>query len=1212
MADRGDTHYRVASLNLWFAVSSLLLLVATVWMMLNDWNRPWKQYQREFRRIEIAQVQGQEKELEQKGGLATEAELQRAVEQAQAESAQKQSELDAALERQRLAKGELWRITEEAKKRKAEFNWERFLAEEERLHTGDPNYGAEQIEAGEKKMNAAIGEQQEAEQGFAKAQQEVASLTGKSDKARAALVAGTRDLDRLRKKLEQMQPSDGAAKVVSVIRDAPGIDFIGPTLKVNKVVLDNLTFELNFTKSKRIDMCHTCHLGIDRAGFEAEKNPFKTHPRLDLYLTAKSPHPLKTVGCSICHRGGGEALDFVRADHRPANEEQEREWEQKLGWHKQHHWDYPMLARDFTEASCVQCHKTTMELIAADAPVLSEGYRTFERYGCYACHKVDWFPTKRRPGPQLKNLQAKLTPEFLTAWIANPKSFRPTTWMPQFFHLENYASQEGIVESKYGAGRKILGGEWSDATIAAISAFLLERAPRQEFPPVPVPGNAVRGREVMRVSGCLACHNMAPYGSQEAKTHDLALERRGSNEHGPNLRGVASKVNEAWLYAWIKDPKAYWPDTRMPNLRLSDQDAADITAYMMEDPDGIFRQVPEGWKPGLIAMPEDQLREVLAEQARWTYARDGRAVIEARLEGKDPKAPWNDLHALEVAVGEKLVGQYGCFSCHEISGMEDMMPIGTELSNWGSKTVDKLDFGFAYQKELGSRPMLSHEYREGWLMRKLHAPRSFDLEKVKNPTEKLRMPYFGFTDEQVQTLSTFVVGLVDDEVQRAKMVPRPEQLAMDAGMRAARQKNCIACHVIDPGTATFEDEHGALRTITAELLPFEDKTQPPPHDLKAVLAQAEETSADEVGFRLLRSEPDVPGKVGEKFFIAKDKLKALHPANGGEFVRVITDYYFNGIELFDAQAANPDEAFSYVTADPEGTAAVEDVDGKFRDHSSEPYDKIRWTFAPPVLWNEGAKVQRPWFFSFLNDVVPLRQQLRVRMPSFHFYDGESEAIADYFAHKSAAEWPARFARSLRLYLGVPREDLAKQAGLDVVVLEGIENGSKPDTLAGLAKLQAFATAKGFQFPPAVRPAYEPVRVRASGYLSQREAEQPGHLQLGEQLVSSAVNCYQCHFRMGKPPPADPIAWGPDLMRAYERLREDWTLEWLRNPQGTYPGTSMPANFAGDPPQYQDVYPNSTNEQQLRVVLEWLFNFDRVSMGGDGVRSAMTTPNPSKQ
>ena len=53
MADRGDTHYRVPKLNAWFAVSSLVFLVSCAWMVLDDFYRSWKVYQREFRDIEI-------------------------------------------------------------------------------------------------------------------------------------------------------------------------------------------------------------------------------------------------------------------------------------------------------------------------------------------------------------------------------------------------------------------------------------------------------------------------------------------------------------------------------------------------------------------------------------------------------------------------------------------------------------------------------------------------------------------------------------------------------------------------------------------------------------------------------------------------------------------------------------------------------------------------------------------------------------------------------------------------------------------------------------------------------------------------------------------------------------------------------------------------------------------------------------------------------
>ena len=52
MADRGDTHYFGPTLHKWFFFSSGLLLLSVVWMVIDDWNAPWKNFQREFRDID--------------------------------------------------------------------------------------------------------------------------------------------------------------------------------------------------------------------------------------------------------------------------------------------------------------------------------------------------------------------------------------------------------------------------------------------------------------------------------------------------------------------------------------------------------------------------------------------------------------------------------------------------------------------------------------------------------------------------------------------------------------------------------------------------------------------------------------------------------------------------------------------------------------------------------------------------------------------------------------------------------------------------------------------------------------------------------------------------------------------------------------------------------------------------------------------------------
>jgi membrane-associated protease RseP (regulator of RpoE activity) len=48
-------------------------------------------------------------------------------------------------------------------------------------------------------------------------------------------------------------------------------------------------------------------------------HPFTAHPRLDLFLSDTSPHPLKDVGCTVCHDGQGSGTSFPWTSHTPDN-----------------------------------------------------------------------------------------------------------------------------------------------------------------------------------------------------------------------------------------------------------------------------------------------------------------------------------------------------------------------------------------------------------------------------------------------------------------------------------------------------------------------------------------------------------------------------------------------------------------------------------------------------------------------------------------------------------------------------------------------------------------------------------------------------------------------------------------------------------------------------------------------------------------------------
>ena len=66
-------------LHLIFGISSVVLLLATLWMFKADHQREWKQYQRTGRKIDVMMTEWRKLAFEQKDHLEKLAELERAV-----------------------------------------------------------------------------------------------------------------------------------------------------------------------------------------------------------------------------------------------------------------------------------------------------------------------------------------------------------------------------------------------------------------------------------------------------------------------------------------------------------------------------------------------------------------------------------------------------------------------------------------------------------------------------------------------------------------------------------------------------------------------------------------------------------------------------------------------------------------------------------------------------------------------------------------------------------------------------------------------------------------------------------------------------------------------------------------------------------------------------------------------------------------------------
>jgi mono/diheme cytochrome c family protein len=114
-----------------------------------------------------------------------------------------------------------------------------------------------------------------------------------------------------------------------------------------------------------------------------------------------------------------------------------------------------------------------------------------------------------------------------------------------------------------------------------IVTYLFSKSTRRRWVG-PETGNAAHGKELVESVGCLGCHlNSETFTDKSGATRlahrdDYPIERN----FGYNLANVGSKTYPGWIYNWVKDPKHYSPATYMPNLRLSDQQVADVATYL--------------------------------------------------------------------------------------------------------------------------------------------------------------------------------------------------------------------------------------------------------------------------------------------------------------------------------------------------------------------------------------------------------------------------------------------------------------------------------------------------------------------------------------------------------------------------------------------------------------------------------------------------------
>ena len=363
-----------------------------------------------------------------------------------------------------------------------------------------------------------------------------------------------------------------------------------------------------------VDRCTTCHTALKEASLaDVKTQPFRPHPAI--------PHKLTEFGCVICHRGQGAATTVEEAHNSTKS------------------WEEPILPARYLEASCGQCHLDRL----MGTPRLNQGRDALAQYGCVRCHTIKSpdgvIMTGSDAPPPLQHIADKTTREWIAAWLKNPQAYAGSATMPNF--------------------------QLADDETRDISAFLIAQStPYQTHKgtePAPAASQDTaalqEGTSLYGESFCSSCHAM----------QNAAGMLVGGNL-GPELTRAGSKVKTEWLADWLRDPKTYDPDTRMPHYRLDAKEVGLLIGFLSSKSDSDF-------------LGNTQLAAATPAQ---------------------------------VEHGKTLVIERGCANCHAINGVKKPDNFAPELTLVGSRPLERILFA----------PGVPHTLAD-YIGAKIRQPRSF-------------------------------------------------------------------------------------------------------------------------------------------------------------------------------------------------------------------------------------------------------------------------------------------------------------------------------------------------------------------------------------------------------------------------------------------------------------------------------------------------------
>ncbi|HVS36581.1 MAG TPA: hypothetical protein VMS17_13535 [Gemmataceae bacterium] len=531
---------------------------------------------------------------------------------------------------------------------------------------------------------------------------------------------------------------------------------------------------------------------------------------------------------------------------------------------------------------------------------------------------------------------------------------------------------------------------------------------------------------------------------------------------------------------------------------------------------------------------------------------------------------------------------------------------------------------------------LEHHTREGFLHQKLTEPRSFDYNRLRAWDDRLRMPQFRFARsrprpgetseateareereeaEAREAVMTFILGLTAEPIPLKYVnTPSPDALAEAQGRKVLEKFNCIGCHQVRPGVYDIKPSKETLAALERTYQNYEANDAKKDHAFPGHNAW---TGAPQWWPDRLTAH-GTQGQILSDQATGRDMLSvrltdALHFANNDGVVRNIPAGV--RVTLPPEDLIDQSETFGGAFGDLLIPYLAQVDTTLFRDKP----DSARAVLPPPLV-REGERVQPKWLYQFLLNPGTIRPQehwMRLRMPKFNMSPDEAMALVNYFGSTDKRSNPG--AGLTTPYLRIEQNDAQYWRDANEEYLKRLSAGAQDakaqdqrakDLLTDLktgvqqkidALNAAAATAQGADKDRLTKEAADlkavidkwDKQIASNDFTdlkNQWKSDDAYSADAYRLVTANPSICTKCH-NVGAVKAAVPQ--GPDLGHVWERLRPEWTQQWIGNPERMFSyAPTMPQNFPNDKADYTQYLAGSPRDR-VRAARDVLMDLPRL-------------------